>query len=459
LSPRRLVRCLFFLFLGCTAGAQTDVSSPPTASFRTAGPQINVAQADDPAPVTAPATTAPFRTDEPQINVAQADDPAPAASSAPAASFRTDEPAMKNDVRYIPSGDPGTVGESQAEMDNLSDQKQTLESELLYARSKLDASRKRLDVESMAGHADEATKYQQEVSDWDARVKSLRAQLAEVDDQIQGAIQQMQPPPPTPENTIIVPGDTLEIFVVEDSSFNGRYQVRRGGYIILPAVGRIPVAGKSLSDAENAVRSALEVTQLQHATVMVEKVEGADIQSGPVIYLAGEFVNRRPFTIPNGTKATVISVILSCGGVTDKADLTRVKVMRVVANKSVVEEENVQKILEGNGLTSDLTLNDGDVLVIPSGADNLIYLTGRVMRTGSQPFKEGDKLSVYAAILNAGGPARFADLKKVYVLRASPDGTKVRIPVNVEAIQHGRTADIPVQGNDIIVVPEKFFSW
>jgi len=133
--------------------------------------------------------------------------------------------------------------------------------------------------------------------------------------------------------------------------------------------------------------------------------------------------------------------------------------MRVVANKSVVEEENVQKILEGNGLTSDLTLNDGDVLVIPSGADNLIYLTGRVMRTGSQPFKEGDKLSVYAAILNAGGPARFADLKKVYVLRASPDGTKVRIPVNVEAIQHGRTADIPVQGNDIIVVPEKFFSW
>jgi protein involved in polysaccharide export with SLBB domain len=288
-------------------------------------------------------------------------------------------------------------------------------------------------------------------------VKSLQSQLAAVDNEIQGAIQQIQPP--EPENTLILPGDNLEVFVNEDTSFNGRYQVRRGGYIILTGVGRIMVAGKSLPDAEAEVRKVLEATQLQHATVMVEKVEGSDIESGPVIYLSGEFKNPHPFKIPAGTKATVVSVILSCGGLTDQADLTRVKVMRVVANKSVVEEEDVQNILDGNGLTSDLTLNDGDVLEVPAGASNVIFVTGRVARPGSLPLKPGFKLSAYAAILDCGGFARFADLKKVYVLRASPDGTKVNISVNILAIQKGRAADLPLEGSDIVIVPEKFFSF
>jgi len=407
---RALGHALFFLLLGYSAAGQSP--SAPTS------------HAADNAAIA-------FRGQGPVIKSADASDPAP--------------------------GDAATLGESQAETDNLAEQKETLESELRYAKSKLDAARKRLDVESMAGHAEESDKWQQEVTDWQTRVKALQSQLSEVEGEVQGAIPQMQPP--APEDTLILPGDNLEVFVVEDASFNGRYQVRRGGYIILPAVGRIAVAGKTLPAAESEVRKALETNQLQHATVMVEKVEGSDVESGPVIYLAGEFKTPRPFVIPSGTKATVVSVILSCGGVTDKADLTRVKVMRVVGNKSVVEEENVEKILEGSGLTSDLTLNSGDVLMIPAGSSNVIYVTGRVIRPCSLPLRPGEKLSAYAAILQSGGFSAFADQKKVYVLRASPDGTKVRIPVNVVAIQHGHAGDIPLLGNDIIIVPEKFFSF
>ena len=141
-----------------------------------------------------------------------------------------------------------------------------------------------------------------------------------------------------------------------------------------------------------------------------------------------------------------MNVILSCGGVKSDADLTRVKVMRVVANKSVVEEVNVQNILQGNGLTSDLTLSDGDILVVPAGAANIVFITGRVNRPGGQTIQSGSRLTAFTAILNAGGFSRFADLKKVYVLRASPDGTKVRIPVNILAIQRGHAPDLPLRG-------------
>ena len=42
--------------------------------------------------------------------------------------------------------------------------------------------------------------------------------------------------------------------------------------------------------------------------------------------------------------------MLSAGGVNEHADLTRVKVMRMAANRSVVEEVNVKRILEGEKL-------------------------------------------------------------------------------------------------------------
>ncbi len=383
----------------------------------------------------------------------------PAAQDTPPIGFRGQQPDINPGAvaQDPPSMDGATVGQTQEEMSDLADQKQTLESELRYARAKLDAARQRLDVESMAGHTEEADKWEQEVKDWEGRVRALEGQLAQVDTEVQGAIDQMQPP--APQQNLILPGDNLEIFVVQDPTFNGRYQVRRGGYIIIPALGRIPVAGKTNAEAEDAVRRALEATQLQHADVMVEKVEGSNVESGPVIYLYGEFKNPRPFRIPTGTKATVVSVILSSGGVSDQADLTRVKVMRVVANKSVVEEENVERILDGSGLTSDLTLSDGNVIVVPAGSANQVYITGKVIRATSLPLKPGDKLTVYAAILDCGGFSRFADLKKVFILRAEPDGTKTKIHVNIIAIQQGRAPDVPLQGDDIVVVPEKFWSW
>lgn len=133
--------------------------------------------------------------------------------------------------------------------------------------------------------------------------------------------------------------------------------------------------------------------------------------------------------------------------------------MRIAANKSVVEEVNVAKILEGGGLTSDLALGEGDVITIPAGPSNLVYVTGNVVHQGSFPLKQGERISAYAAILQNGGFARFADQHRVYVLRALPDGTKAKLPVDIAAIKKGQRPDVQLQSNDIVVVPEKFWSF
>ncbi|MEI9896290.1 MAG: polysaccharide biosynthesis/export family protein [Chthoniobacter sp.] len=116
--------------------------------------------------------------------------------------------------------------------------------------------------------------------------------------------------------------ENLEVFVNEDPSFNGIYQVRRGGYIIMPQVGRITVAGKSLSAAEAAVKRPCKVRSLHSASVMIERKQGADIENGPLIYLSGEFRRPGQWHIPTGITPTLVNVNLSSGGVSDKADLT-----------------------------------------------------------------------------------------------------------------------------------------
>ncbi len=368
-------------------------------------------------------------------------------TAVPLATSESDSPAHASSSR-----------KSANEVEDLTEKRQTLEGEARYAKAKLDAAQKQLAVQTAGGNLEAADRLNQESKDWQARLDATRAQLGQVEKELDDANQSQQSAV-TASNEVLVPGETLEVFVNEDPSFNGRYQVRRGGYIIMPQVGRIAVAGKTIPGAEAAVKRALQSSQLHHASVLIERVQGSDIENGPVIFLSGEFLRPGKWQIPKNVTPTLVGVILSSGGTTDKADLTRVRVMRIAQNKGVVEEVNVQKILDGGGLTSDITLDEGDVITIPAGPTSLVYLTGNVVRQGSFPLKAGEKLSAYGAILQNGGFARFADEAGVYVLRAVPDGSKVRLPVNIKEIKRGRRADVQLQSGDIIVVPEKFFSF
>jgi polysaccharide export outer membrane protein len=96
--------------------------------------------------------------------------------------------------------------------------------------------------------------------------------------------------------------------------------------------------------------------------------------------------------------------------------------------------------------------------VIPPFAP-VVYVTGNVERPGTLRLFQDETLTAYAAILRAGGFARFANLKKVYVVRDLGNGEKAHIPLNIKDVQRGEAPDIILQGKDIVVVPERFFSF
>lgn len=379
--------------------------------------------------------------------------------------FRPPSAALKTNESSIQSDESSLAKKANAN-EELMDRRDSLEGEIKFGKVKIEATRKRSQVLQSLGKTEESERLNLESKDWQARINNSREQLAQVEEELAktqkaGGSERLADAQTGEE--VILPGNNLEIWVNEDTTFNGRYQVRRGGYIILPQVGRVIVAGKTITQAEGAVRKALQATQLRQASVMIERFEGVTDEPGPLIYLSGAFKNPRPFRVPSGTSPTLISVLLSSGGWPENADLSRVKVMRMAANRSVVEEVNVKKILEGNpnagALGNDLTLTEGDVVVIPSGPMNLIYVTGRVKKAGSYRVNDGEKLTAYGAILQSGGFDHFASKNEVHILRSMPDGTKAKLPCSVKDVEKGRRPDIVLQPNDIVVVPEKWFSW
>jgi protein involved in polysaccharide export with SLBB domain len=213
----------------------------------------------------------------------------------------------------------------------------------------------------------------------------------------------------------------------------------------------------------------LEESQLNKATVTIEFIGKPD-RTGPgsapnstpdqpiIIYLAGEFITPGPLKIPDGVAPTLITTIIRSGGITPSGDLTRAKLLRIDNGQGAVEEVNVAAILSGNIPPADIALNPGDIIMIPAFAP-VVYVTGNVNKPGTLRLFQDETLTAYAAILRAGGFSRFANLKKCTVVRDLGNGEKIQMPLNVKEIQKGLAPDIILQGKDIVVVPESFFSF
>lgn len=190
------------------------------------------------------------------------------------------------------------------------------------------------------------------------------------------------PPPMLPKAQASAPrtddefkkGDRLELMVEQDSSFNGTFEVRPEGYVLVPKLGRVPVVGLTRADAEVRLREYLERSQLKEATVFVERSALAvagfganpDSQVRMMLFLTGK-VNRpgQHFVpVPLDHKLGLYEAVLVTGGVAKFANESKVQVMRLdsagMRRPSVVDMKRIRE-----GIDPDVPVGDGDIINIP----------------------------------------------------------------------------------------------
>ena len=172
----------------------------------------------------------------------------------------------------------------------------------------------------------------------------------------------------------IMSGDVLQITVFQVQDFNREAQVDAGGNIVLPLIGGVPAAGKTVHEVESEVARRLRAKYLQNPQVLVTikdavglrvSVQGA-VKSPGVIQIRGD--------------TTLTTVLAQAQGFTDTADKSSVLVIRNTDQGRVAAKVDAGAVLTGSA--PDPPIYGGDMIVVDdsfvrsAGKDVLTLLSG-----------------------------------------------------------------------------------
>lgn len=160
-------------------------------------------------------------------------------------------------------------------------------------------------------------------------------------------------------------GDSVDVFVLEDDSFNGVFNVRPSGDIIMPKVGRVALQGYTLSESEARIRQSLEANHLRKATVIVDPGNRGQVDTGLVIRTSGCIAQTGRITLkPLGVNPfTAYQAVVEAGGFKPFANRKKGYILRQTQNGVVRIPVNFEAIESGK--LDDPQIVAGDCIVVP----------------------------------------------------------------------------------------------
>ena len=255
------------------------------------------------------------------------------------------------------------------------------------------------------------------------------------------------------------------------------YTVSVDGTLNLPWIGRVPVSGLNLDQADRAVEARYTefildpVVTLTVFTPRPVRIAVVGEVNRPGAYMTGAGGTPDSAEPVVTEMRTVIQAIQTAGGITQLADIRSIEVRRSQLNGSEqVIPIDFFALLDDGNQGQNLLLRDGDTVFIPTAtalnpetAQALadanfspttvgIDVVGEVGTPGRVEIKPNSTLN--QAILAAGGfDDSRADTGEVALIRLNPDGTVTnrRIPVDLAA-GINEESNPALRNNDIVIV-------
>lgn len=176
---------------------------------------------------------------------------------------------------------------------------------------------------------------------------------------------------PVQPTTSIQIGESVELFVMEDPSFNGIYKVREKGDVIIPKVGRIPIQGLSVESAQSKIQELLLGSQLTKATVLLDRVSQAGLRNFSetpkmLVFVTGKVTKPGQHLIATEAGGGVLAyeAVLIAGGVTPFADEKHSYILRKgqqgSRQKIALDLRSIRQ-----GTANDVPLIEGDMIFVP----------------------------------------------------------------------------------------------
>jgi protein involved in polysaccharide export with SLBB domain len=164
----------------------------------------------------------------------------------------------------------------------------------------------------------------------------------------------------TPINYVVGPDDHLHISINGKSLANWDLLVSPEGNINLPGIGMLKVAGRTIEQATQSIKSKLAANNYAVDKGTNVTVTLGDIRSIKVI-IQGEVV--RPGTYTLSSLASAFVGLSAAGGPNDIGSFRKIQVIR---NSRLVSTLDLYDFLLKGSRKSDIALQDQDIILVPS---------------------------------------------------------------------------------------------
>lgn len=178
---------------------------------------------------------------------------------------------------------------------------------------------------------------------------------------------------------------------------------------------------------------------------------GDAAENRSAVRVFGEVLSPGSFSFRKGM--TVVDALLRAGGVTRFAGVEQI---RVIAGDQP-RIFNLKVYLDSGNQALNLPLSPGTTIFVPLQAEevksgpHVVYVMGEVAKPGAYEARPGARFLDILA--NAGGPTRYADSRKIRILRDGGGVEEFDLPAYTES--GGRVRLPAVTPGDAIFVPEK----
>ncbi len=197
--------------------------------------------------------------------------------------------------------------------------------------------------------------------------------------------------------------------------------------------------------------------------IIVPRLGDGEVQANE--YLAiGEFGNAGFH--PWSANLNMIRAVTRAGGINREGILSAARVLR--ADQDTGQYSAIPVDMSTLFGAADMSMNipilPGDIIFVPSSQQasrGTVYLLGEVSSPGAILLPMGQEATLARTLLSAGGLGRFANDRRVRIMREGPDGAKQQMEVDVGRIL--RTGafedDVPLLDGDVVIVPERLITF
>ena len=272
-----------------------------------------------------------------------------------------------------------------------------------------------------------------------------------------------------PNDYVVSPEDLLDVYVMDVPEVSRAYRVSSNGLLTLPLLPEpIPVAGENLQQLSHQIATRFhDAGMLNNANVTVSLVE----TRLNTVMMTGEV--KSPQTYPVFGPTHLLDMLVKAGGLTDMAGdaaivrrgeigmrADREEVAKPDADPYTPREQTftvkIRKLVETGDDSTNILLYPGDHVTVRRA--ELIYILGAVMRPGGYVLNESrQQITVMKAIAMAGDVNNVAKKSHITILRHEPGAgpeKRSEIPVDYKGMVKGEVADMRLQPDDILYVPE-----